>query len=111
MARNRERLVRDFIDLGREILRWDRRSAYGADWSHVAPPPAISLASPGRTTAEPFSLRRTPGMASTAAVRTAGGTSYWRRGVHSRRRISNGRLRVPRTDLRDRPSDRSRADG
>ena len=47
MARDRERLVRDFIDLGRDILRWDRRTAYGADWSHVAPPPAISLASPG----------------------------------------------------------------
>lgn len=48
MTRDRERLVRDFIDLGREILRWDRRAAYGADWSRVAPsPPAIGFASPG----------------------------------------------------------------
>ena len=43
-----DRLLQDFIDLGREILRWDRREAYGADWSLVAPsPPAIGLASPG----------------------------------------------------------------
>ena len=43
-----DRLLQDFIDLGREILRWDRREAYGADWSLVAPsPPAIGLAQPG----------------------------------------------------------------
>ena len=48
MTRDSEQLVQDFIDLGREILRWDRRAAYGADWSRVAPsPPAIGLASPG----------------------------------------------------------------
>ena len=48
MTQDRERLVRNFIDLGREILRWDRRAAYGPDWSRVAlAPPAIGLASPG----------------------------------------------------------------
>ena len=48
MTQDRERLVREFIYLGREILRWDRRAAYGPDWSRVAPsPPAIGLASPG----------------------------------------------------------------
>ena len=41
-------LLREFIRIGQDIMRWDRREAYGADWDRVAPsPPAIGLASPG----------------------------------------------------------------
>ena len=43
-----EALLREFIRIGQEIMRWDRREAYGADFSRVAPsPPALGLASPG----------------------------------------------------------------
>ena len=46
MTSNRK-LLREFVQMGQEIMNWDRREAYGADWSRVAPSPAIGLASPG----------------------------------------------------------------
>lgn len=41
-------LLQGFIRIGQDILRWDRREAYGVDWSRVAEaPPDLSFPPPG----------------------------------------------------------------
>ena len=43
-----EQSLNAFIRIGQDIMRWDRRKAYGSDYSRVAAgPPALSVASPG----------------------------------------------------------------
>ena len=43
-----EALLREFIRIGQEILRWDRREAYGDAWDRVADaPPDLKFPPPG----------------------------------------------------------------
>lgn len=41
-------LLQEFIRIGQDIMRWDRREAYGADWDRVAEaPPDLAFPPPG----------------------------------------------------------------